>query len=546
MLTRHPENSCNTISDRWLYAVLIFLGVLFFYPSLHIDFLSDNIRHMLSAREEVFNLQARYYRPVVVGSLWLDFLIWGAQPKGYHLTNLVFHLINTILVFQLGRLIFRPRLVVGSAAFLFLFLPIHGISIFWISGRTDLIMTTFYLLSLIMFIRWNEQKRAFPLAISLLAFGLALLSKEMAVSLPMVLVGVVLLQGSRPLGLLRVALIRTAPYWGMLGVFLVLRIAMVGKMAVANPEHDVFNPLMWGKHLAIYLGLLVIPGFHLEIAEIFGRHPVLLVLATVGSLGILLGLAKMFYRDRQLLFGLGFLLLTLLPVIRLVMRWYLYLPSVGFSLLVAGMIWKILQNRQRWMFPAATVLLLMVYAGFLRAEQSRWISAGQLAKNFSNAVCHLVTTRQLSGVLLTYVPAELQEVPVLMYGVLKYLNFKLKHELHYSDTIRVGILSHLSMQNPTAFPGLKFTPEVPDRLSLAVQSGKAFFIFPANRDIWMGKRHPSIGDWVEGDYGRIKIQQLDDLGRVTAIQIQITDLTLPLVHWDGRSFRLLRPALINN
>ncbi|NOX36962.1 MAG: hypothetical protein GXO78_05435 [Calditrichaeota bacterium] len=546
MLANNPENLWNGISDRWVYAVILFLGILFFYPSLHIDFLSDNIRHILSARDELGNLRARYYRPVVVGTLWLDFLIWGPRSMGYHLTNLIFHLINTLLVFHLGKQIFRQRWVASGAAFLFLLLPIHGISIFWISGRTDLIMTTFYLLSLLTFIQWHEEKRPFLRAISLLAFGLALLSKEMAVSLPMVLVGFLLLQADRPLGAFRSALIRTAPYWGLLGAFFAFRIAMVGKMAVVNPEHAVLNPVAWGKHLAIYFGLLVIPGFHREIAEVFGRYPALLAVATMGSLGVLLWLVRTFYRDRQMLFALGFLLLTLLPVIRLVMRWYLYLPSVGFCLLVARVIWKILQSRRRWLFGVALALVVIVYAGFLHAEQSRWISAGQLAQDFSDAVCQLVTTRQLPGVLFTYVPAELQEVPVFMYGMLKYLNFKLKYVFHHPDTIRVGILSHLSMQHPIAFPWLNYSPDVPDRLSLTVRPGEAFFIFPANRDIWTGKRHPVIGDWVNDDYGRVKIQQLDELGRVTAVQIRITDLTLPLVHWDGGAMRLLRPALRDN
>ncbi len=527
-------------SNLWVYGSLFLVGMAFFSPSLNIYFLSDNIRHLLSASQEIFHVQGRYYRPVSVAALWLDWQLWGARPMGYHATNLLLHLANTLLVFNLGRRLISSRWVALAGALVFLFLPIHGISIFWISGRTDLMVTFFYLSSLLLFMEWTARRKRIHRVLSLFSFGLALFSKEMAVTLPAVLFAYAWLDTREGKPSLKKAAVLTASYWIVLMVFLIFRLVSVGVLALTNPEHSSNHPLIWAKNLIFYLGLLLVPGYQKEVAEFLLARPILLWVGVGSVFALLVVFTPKFFRDSTLLFFGLFLLLSLLPVLRLVMRWYLYLPSVGFSLFLVLGIWRLLEGRGLKRYLIIMAMILGVYAGFLRQEQGRWQAAGELAKAFSDTVCRLVIQHRLPGVLFTYVPAEMEEVPVFMYGMLKYLNFRLRYDFQYSDTIRVGILSHLALTQRQPERPVEMRWQTPQRLLLTARPDEAYFIFPAHKEIWTGKRPLVPGAWIEGDYGRIQVTARDDHSRITAVEIQITETRLPLLHWDGRQMKILR------
>lgn len=138
----------------------------------------------------------------------LDHAIWGLNPVGYHLTNIVFHTLNTFLVFVLAlRLIeYQPNspiplfnkegvrgcypssLVAASVtAILFGIHPLHVESVTWVSERKDVLCAFFFLLGLIYYVRYSEQRHRAHYYFSLIYFVLALTSKAMAVSLPAVL-----------------------------------------------------------------------------------------------------------------------------------------------------------------------------------------------------------------------------------------------------------------------------------------------------------------------------------------------------------------------
>jgi 4-amino-4-deoxy-L-arabinose transferase-like glycosyltransferase len=119
-----------------------------------------------------------YYRPVAFVSHALDWTVWGAEPFGYHLTNVLLHTGSTLLVWVLGR-----RLLDGAApvvaALLFALHPASHEAVYWIAARFDLLATFFTLLAL-----WCLSGRTMGGRIAgWAAFGLALLSKESAISL---------------------------------------------------------------------------------------------------------------------------------------------------------------------------------------------------------------------------------------------------------------------------------------------------------------------------------------------------------------------------
>jgi tetratricopeptide (TPR) repeat protein len=143
-----------------------------------------------------------HYIPLTWMTLGLDYLLWGMQPLGYHLTSLLLHAANAVVFYfvaarLLGLAVPHPgdaghlRLAVsaGFAALLFALHPLRVESVAWATERRDVLSGLFYLLTLLVYLRACEREERYRwwYAGSVALFVCALLSKSMAVSLPVVL-----------------------------------------------------------------------------------------------------------------------------------------------------------------------------------------------------------------------------------------------------------------------------------------------------------------------------------------------------------------------
>ena len=128
----------------------------------------------------------QFYRPVTSLSYWIDLKIWGLNPAGFHLTNIIIQIINCLLLyfvlFELGA----GRLISLLSALLFSVFPLHFENVSWISGRTDLLSFLFAVLSVLFFIKFFRQKKKFFLLWSSFFFLCSLLAKETNLFLPAV------------------------------------------------------------------------------------------------------------------------------------------------------------------------------------------------------------------------------------------------------------------------------------------------------------------------------------------------------------------------
>ncbi|HTO12893.1 MAG TPA: tetratricopeptide repeat protein [Candidatus Binatia bacterium] len=138
-----------------------------------------------------------HWTPVTWLSHGVDYAVWGMNPLGYHLGNLLLHAGNVALVWALAlRLLgaaqpaaepMARRLGAGVTALLFGLHPLRAESVAWITERRDVLAALFFLLALLAWLRFaGERRRGLYLA-SLGLFTLGLLSKSMVVSLPLVL-----------------------------------------------------------------------------------------------------------------------------------------------------------------------------------------------------------------------------------------------------------------------------------------------------------------------------------------------------------------------
>ena len=130
-------------------------------------------------------LREGHYWPVVYSSFWLEHKLWGLEPAGYHAVNVLLHLATCLLVWVL-----MVRLDVKGAwavAAVFAVHPLHVDSVAWIIERKDLLSALFYLAAVLAWMRFLEVRRPTPYCGALALFGLALLSKSIAVTLPVAL-----------------------------------------------------------------------------------------------------------------------------------------------------------------------------------------------------------------------------------------------------------------------------------------------------------------------------------------------------------------------
>ena len=193
-----------------LILLLLTLNLFIFLPSMKGDFLWDD-KYFISENQNILSQgflkhfllspfgggegfdenspkagqNRQFYRPLTSLSYWLDSKIWGLNPAAFHLTNILLHLLNSILLFCLLLRLGFGRPASFSGALLFSVFPVHFENVSWISGRTDLLSFLFASLSLLFLLKFLEKKGFLRLTISSLFYLAALLSKENVILLPL-------------------------------------------------------------------------------------------------------------------------------------------------------------------------------------------------------------------------------------------------------------------------------------------------------------------------------------------------------------------------
>ena len=126
-----------------------------------------------------------HYWPLGYTTFWLEHKLWGFDPTGYHIVNVLLHLANTLLLWHLLRRLTVPGAWVVAAVFAVH--PLHVESVAWIIERKDVLSGLFYLAAALAWMRFVEQPRRGWYAGSLALYAAALLSKSIAITLPVTL-----------------------------------------------------------------------------------------------------------------------------------------------------------------------------------------------------------------------------------------------------------------------------------------------------------------------------------------------------------------------
>ena len=126
-----------------------------------------------------------HYWPLVYTTFWLEHKLWGFDPTGYHIVNVLLHLANTLLLWHLLRRLAVPGAWVVAAVFAVH--PLHVDSVAWVIERKDVMSGLFYLAAVLTYMRLVEQSNPRRYAGSLALYAAGLLSKSIVVTLPVAL-----------------------------------------------------------------------------------------------------------------------------------------------------------------------------------------------------------------------------------------------------------------------------------------------------------------------------------------------------------------------
>jgi Tfp pilus assembly protein PilF len=294
-----------------------------------------------------------YWRPVVTLSYMADRFFFDDRPWGFHLRNVVLHMLASCLVLLVANRVSPRREVAFGAALLFAVHPVHVESVAWISGRTDLYCALFALLALGLDLEHSRKPRWFFRVGSVACTALALLAKEMGAVVPaMVFLRAWLLPGEdAERGSFKAAIRAAWPHALVLLAYVVVRFALLGIATEAPASAQAGRWVLfltWWNGFVEYLRVLVWPSFLTVAPQIEQQHSVAALSVAVGIAALVMLLIAAWRIRRRvpgIAFAIGIFLLGLLPLTNFLVpinapggvpfTWaerFLYLPSVGFCI----------------------------------------------------------------------------------------------------------------------------------------------------------------------------------------------------------------------
>ncbi len=304
-----------------------------------------------------------YYRPLLMLTISTDCKFWGRDPLGFHLTNVLLHTLNVILVYVFGFLIFSRFYSGEKSSWLSLFSsllwslhPTHAESVAWVSGRTDVVCMTFFISSVVAYDLLQRKNNVLLAFLSAFLFLLALFTKEAALSLIFVL----------PLYYFLIVRGKGREFIKTYSLFLIVALTFMWFWIRARPElkelPDFLGIGINGEEFSTYLFILKTVsalGYYVKqlvFSEGFKIYMSLpletshLILSFLSLFILLLLLCLFFFRRDYIgLWGISFVIVTLMPTLGLVLftvsttpiaERYLYIPSVGFSILLACFLFR--------------------------------------------------------------------------------------------------------------------------------------------------------------------------------------------------------------
>jgi tetratricopeptide (TPR) repeat protein len=417
-----PVDDVFDTRRAWLGAIAILLLTLIaYFPAMQAGYVWDDDQYVSENRllqegwsglQRIWTpRQTPQYYPVVFSMFWLEHQVWGLDPHGYHIINIVLHAINAVLVWRLAGMLKMPwAWLIGAT---FALHPVHVESVAWITERKNTLSGLFYLLAAIAYLKFdagsdtrNDTDRPWRMYVAaLVCFVLALLSKSVTCSLPAALILMMLWQRK---GMTAWRLVPLIPLL-VIGLLLALNTANIEREHVgAFGEDFEFSAadrlIIASRALLFYAGKIIWPWpiiFTYERWSIDDSNPwqylwVLSIIVVAAMLSVLYwrgvrgpGLAIAFFAG-TVFPALGFV--NIYPMMfSFVADHFQYLASLGIITLAVAGLGLLLKSRDRIALAAVVILLPLGAITFFQCyayQDAQTLYRDVIAKNPEAFMAH--------------------------------------------------------------------------------------------------------------------------------------------------------------
>lgn len=377
----------------YVYAACLALSFLVFSPSLNGEFIMDDWGY-ITQNATVTNAESPLkfwttfettdYWPLTYTLYWLEFKIFGPDPLGYHVVNVVLHSLNAFLVFVLATQFGLSWALFG--ALLFLLHPLHVQAVSWIAQSKTLLSTMFALLTLI---TYKDPKK---FLLSVLFFTISLLAKTSALFLPFVILILEWTRSDRKLW-------RPAPFF-LLALAGGLLTMYVNSINFNDTNYPIFKTAWYERlilvpqNLAFYLKSFVVPY---PLAYLYTPPGPVVWAWLLTLVGCLCWIRNKFVAFYLLLLApcLGFVTIPNMKL-SLVSDHWAYLPDIFLCMFMAILLGKIQQEKVAKVVAAVALgisaLLAFNHAKTFATEEDFWLQAVKVNPSSAPAYYNLGTS----------------------------------------------------------------------------------------------------------------------------------------------------------
>ncbi len=359
------------LRTRAFYPLLVFIAALAVYShtaGFGLVYFDDNIIindnfSVISNANNILNLHGLnistgtfnfpFYRPAVNLSYIIDALLGGQDPKVFHITNILLHGICSVLVLFFLLSLGASKNKAAVLAVIFAVHPALAHAVSWIPGRTDVILSIFFLSSMLCSFRYSRSGSILMLACAAALFFIALMSKETAIAMPVFALMYHLKKGKRPWAMIAL-LGAPALAWYL------LRASALMSMPAIDYGTTLSNIIANTSCLIVYLGYLFWPiGLQtLPVIETASLVP-----GMAAAMFVIFTGAYNRENRTMFLFGALWFIATLLPALSNseLLGHRLYLPAIGILVVLSRVEWKKTPLFPK-LGPAALALMILSLA----------------------------------------------------------------------------------------------------------------------------------------------------------------------------------------
>lgn len=330
-------------------------------------------------------LSSDYWRPVLSSFFSVEWHLWQDWAPGYHFMSIVFHLANSILLFFILLYLFKKKNIAGLTALIFAIHPLQTEAVSYAAGLGDPLHVFFMFLGIVLFMHAKDNNKSIFSSPafwgSILAYALALMSKEIAIIMPglIFLVDIFYKEKGKIIGRLKKSFVKILPFIAFAGLYIFLRATVFnfGNTFNLYKETNIFTESIavrfftFLKILTIYLSLIFVPvGLHMERSVSIENS----LFSFQVLLGLLIFVILVYFALRQIkkrpivTFGILWFFVAIIPMSNIIIpingllyEHWLYVPLIGIVISFLSLAFEIVKKLNIKRIGTAVLVIFLIF-----------------------------------------------------------------------------------------------------------------------------------------------------------------------------------------